>query len=111
MIVYFEVELHRIYCPRCRALSVEELPFLSHPNAKITKALERMIIELPPEMRIHVISKYFYLDWHVVKACEKRYLKRKFRPNIEYPLYIRSSLRKTLSETQVQHRNCSGKRF
>ena len=63
MKVYFEVELHRIYCPRCRALSVEELPFLSHPKARITKALERTIIELRPEMTIHAISN----------------LKRKFR--------------------------------
>ena len=79
MKVYFEVELHRIYCPRCRALSVEELPFLSHPKARITKALERTIIELRPEMTIHAISNYFHLDWRIVKACEKRYLKRKFR--------------------------------
>ena len=78
MKVYFEVELHRIYCPRCRALSVEELPFLSHPKARITKALERTIIELRPEMTIHAISNYFHLDWRIVKACEKRYLKRKF---------------------------------
>ena len=32
MKVYFEVELHRIYCPRCRTLSVEEVPFFSHPK-------------------------------------------------------------------------------
>ncbi len=79
MKVYFEVELHRIYCPRCQCLSVEELPFLSHPKARITKALERTIIELRPEMTIHAISNYFHLDWRIVKACEKHYLKRKFR--------------------------------
>lgn len=79
MEVYFEVELHRIYCPRCRALSVEVLPFLPHPKARITKALERTIIELRPEMTIRAISKYFHLDWRIVKACEKRYLKRKFK--------------------------------
>ena len=79
MPVYFEVELHRIYCPVCQNLTMEELPFLSHPKARITKALERTIIELRPEMTIHAISKYFHLDWRVVKACEKRYLKRKFK--------------------------------
>ena len=79
MVLYFEVELHRIYCPRCQYLSVEELPFLSHPKSRITKALERTIIELRPEMTIHAISKYFHLDWRIVKACEKRYLKHKFR--------------------------------
>ena len=79
MPVYFEVELHRIYCPVCQNLTMEELPFLSHPKARITKALERTIIELRPEMTIHATSKYFHLDWRVVKACEKRYLKRKFK--------------------------------
>lgn len=67
MPVYFEVELHRIYCPVCQNLTMEELPFLSHPKARITKALERTIIELRPEMTIHAISKYFHLDWRVVK--------------------------------------------
>ena len=58
---------------------MEELPFLSHLKARITKALERTILELRPEMTIHAISNYFHLDWHIVKACEKRYLKHKFR--------------------------------
>lgn len=30
-------------------------------------------------MTIHALSKYFHLDWRIVKACEKRYLKHKFR--------------------------------
>ncbi|MGN0870368.1 MAG: transposase family protein, partial [Victivallales bacterium] len=55
MTVYFEVELHRIYCPACQNLTMEELPFLSHPKTRITKALERTIIELRPEMTIHAI--------------------------------------------------------
>lgn len=60
-------------------LSLEELPFLFHPKSRITKALERTILELRPEMTIHAISNYFHLDWRIVKACEKRYLKHKFR--------------------------------
>ena len=79
MALYFEVEIHRIYCPRCRALSVEELPFLFRPKTRITKALERTILELRPEMTIHAISNYFHLDWRIAKACEKRYLKHWFR--------------------------------
>lgn len=52
--------------------------FASSQGTRITKALERTIIELRSGMTIHAISKYFHLDWCIVKACEKRYLKRKF---------------------------------
>ena len=30
-------------------------------------------------MSISAISKYFELDWRIVKDCEKSYLKKKFR--------------------------------
>lgn len=75
---FFELAIHRIYCPKCHRSGMEELPFTSHPKARITTALERTIIELRPEMTINAISKYFHLDWRLVKACEKRYLKKKF---------------------------------
>ena len=71
---FFELDIHRIYCSKCRCSSVENLPFTSHPKARITTALERTIIELRPEMTISAISRYFQLDWRIIKACEKRYL-------------------------------------
>lgn len=76
---FFELDIHRIYCSKCRCSSVENLPFTSHPKARITTALERTIIELRPEMTISAISRYFQLDWRIIKACEKRYLTKKFK--------------------------------
>lgn len=76
---FFELDIHRIYCPKCSEATVEEIPFISHPKARITTAFERTIIELRPEMTISAISKHFNLDWRVIKGVEKRYLKRKFK--------------------------------
>lgn len=85
---YLEIDIHRIYCPQCGRIFVEELPFLSHPKARLTTALERTIIELRPEMTVRAISKHFQLDWRIVKACEKRFLKQKFKhiklKNVKY---------------------------
>lgn len=85
---YFELDIHRIYCPKCQLSTVEKIPFISHPKARITSALERTIIELRPEMTIFAISKYFHIDWRIIKGVEKRYLKRKFKhiklKNVKY---------------------------
>ena len=79
MELYFEVDVHRIYCPKCGREFAETLPFLSHPKARITTALERTLIELRPEMTISALSNYFQVDWRTVKACEKRHLERKYK--------------------------------
>lgn len=76
---YVEVTVHQIYCKDCKTISIEHLPFLSHPKSRISLAFERTIVELRSEMRISAISKYFDLDWRTVKDCEKRFLKKKFR--------------------------------
>jgi transposase len=34
--VIFKVDIHRIYCPDCGQYSIENLPSLSHPMARIT---------------------------------------------------------------------------
>lgn len=67
---FFELDIHRIYCPKCSEATVEEIPFISHPKARITTAFERTIIELRPEMTISAISKHFNLDWRVIKELK-----------------------------------------
>lgn len=37
--VVFEFTTHRLYCPNCKVRAVEHIPFLSHPHARMTKAL------------------------------------------------------------------------
>ncbi len=76
---FAEINVHRIYCRNCKILATEHLPFLSHPKSRISRSLERTIIELRSEMSISGIANYFKLDWRTVKRCEKRYLKKKFR--------------------------------
>jgi transposase len=57
---------------------MEELPFLSEPKSRITKQLERTILELRPEMSITALANYFHLDWRCVKNVEKKALERKY---------------------------------
>ena len=76
---YINVTIHRIYCPKCKAEFMEKLPFLSHSEARLTKAFERTILELRPDMTISAISRYYHVPWRTVKAIEKRYLEHKFR--------------------------------
>jgi transposase len=77
--LYFEFTVHRIYCLKCQTRQIEHFPFLSHPKSRITKALERTIIELRAEMSISAVANYFKLDWRTVKNCEKYHLKHKYR--------------------------------
>lgn len=76
---YLKVPVHRMYCKNCQSVTIENLSFLSSPKARITKSMERTIIELRSEMSISAISKFFDLDWRTVKDCEKKHLARKFR--------------------------------
>jgi len=77
--LFLRVPVHRIYCSECKNTTIEQLPFLSSPKARITKSLERTIIELRPKMSITDVSSFFDIDWKTVKECEKKYLRKKFR--------------------------------
>lgn len=77
--ILLNVAIHRMYCFDCRKNSTEDISFLPSPKARITKSLERSIVELRSEMSISALSEYFDLDWKTVKGCEKRYLEKKFR--------------------------------
>ena len=50
--VVLEFTVHRLYCHHCHHREMEHIPFLSHPKAKLTKALERTILELRQHMSI-----------------------------------------------------------
>jgi len=76
--LYFEVDIHRYYCYKCKSVSTEKLPFLSYPKAGLTKAMERTLMELRPHICISAISKYFDVGWHIIKNCDKNILKKKY---------------------------------
>ena len=42
--VVLEFTIHRLYCHRFHHRELEHIPFLSHPKARLTKALERTIL-------------------------------------------------------------------
>ena len=58
--VVLEFPIHRLYCHNCHHREMEHIPFLSHPKARLTKArltkaLERTILELRQHMSIQAL--------------------------------------------------------
>ena len=49
---FLKVPVHRMYCKECQSVTIENISFLSSPKSRITKSLERTIIELRSEMSI-----------------------------------------------------------
>lgn len=76
---FLRVPVHRMYCCQCKSVTTENISFLSSPKARITRSLERTIVELRSEMSISAIANSYGLDWKTVKECEKRNLEKKFR--------------------------------
>jgi len=63
---YIQFDVHRIYCRKCHCQNIEKFHFLSHPKSRITKALERTLIELRRHMSLRAVSEYFGLRCHTV---------------------------------------------
>ena len=76
--VTFIFTIHRVYCKDCKYRSIENIHFLSHPKTRLTRSLERTILELRQHMSIQAVANFFQLRWHTVKELEKRALKRKY---------------------------------
>lgn len=72
------VTAHRIYCPDCGGAHYERIPFLPSPTARVTRQMERTVLELRREMSVSAVAGYFGLSWHTVKNLEKRALGRKY---------------------------------
>ena len=76
--VVFIFSIHRVYCKDCKCRSIENIHFLSHPKIRLTRSLERTILELRQHMSIQAVANFFQLRWHTIKDLEKRALKRKY---------------------------------
>ena len=79
LVFCLNVALHRLRCRACGAFRQEALPFVSHPRARQTRALERFVVELRRHMSISAIAEVYGLNWKTVKEIEKRHLARKYR--------------------------------
>lgn len=76
--VVLEFTTHRLYCRNCHCRAMEHIPFLSHPKARLTRSLERTILELRPHLSIQAAANYFHLRWHTVKELEKKDLQKRY---------------------------------
>lgn len=76
--VLLEFTSHRLYCRTCHCRKMEHIPFLSHPKSRLTRSLERTVLELRPHLSIQAAANYFQLRWHTVKELEKKHLERKY---------------------------------
>jgi hypothetical protein len=56
--VVLELTIHRLYCHSCHHREIEHIPFLSHPKPRLTKALERTILELRPHISIQALANF-----------------------------------------------------
>jgi transposase len=48
------------------------------PKIRLTRSLERTILELRQHMSIQAVANFFQLRWHTIKELEKRALRRKY---------------------------------
>ncbi len=76
--VYLRFTTHRLYCHNCHKRNMEHIPFLSHPKSRLTKSLERTIMELRQHMSIRALANFYKLRWHTIKELEKQYLQKKY---------------------------------
>ena len=79
LLTFFRLCVHQCWCHRCQKSFYESFPFLSSPKARITKALEQLILKLRAEMSIKGIAEHFNISWDTVKDVEKRFLADKYR--------------------------------
>ena len=59
LLTFFKLTVHQCWCPKCRKTFYETFSFLSSPKARISKALEQLILKLRREMSIKGIAEHF----------------------------------------------------
>jgi len=69
---------HRIYCPDCGTLSVEEIPFLAGEKSRVTRSLADTAIAFRGGMSITQIAEVLHLSWEQAKTIEKNWLAKEF---------------------------------
>ena len=79
LLTFFRLSVHQCRCHRCRKSFYESFPFLSSPKARITKALEQLMLKLRAAMSIKGVAEHFNISWDTVKDVEKRFLADKYR--------------------------------
>jgi len=60
---YVEVTVHRLYCPHCHKTAYESLPFVTSSKARMTRSLERTVVELRKIASISDIAAHYGIPW------------------------------------------------
>lgn len=76
---YMQIRMHRLYCHKCGAFRMEQLPFLSTYRKHITRRFEQSLVELREHMSIKAVARYYNVDWKTVKNAEKDKLRSKYQ--------------------------------
>lgn len=79
MTAWVEFDVHRIYCPECGALSYEHIEFLTNPRSRITRMLEKDLVQAREMMSITDVSTLYRVPWKTVRNAEMNALERLFR--------------------------------
>jgi transposase len=77
--IYANITVWRCSCKDCGSRKTEKVKFLSHKKARISRSLERFIVEMRQHMTITSIAKIYGIDSRIIKKCEKKYLGKKFK--------------------------------
>jgi len=77
--IYADITVWRCNCKDCGARKTEKVKFLSHKKSRISRSLERFIVEMRQHMTITSIAKMYGIDSRIIKNCEKKYLGKKFK--------------------------------
>ena len=103
---FVEVAVHHIYCPECRSMSYEHLEFLTNPRARITRALEKEIVEKRRKMSITDVADDLGVSRQVVREAEIRALELKYRW-----VSLKGVRRIGIDEVHVFHEERGGRQF
>ena len=73
------IRMHRLACHDCQAYRMENIQFISASTSRVSKYLERLVVELRQHMSIKAVAAHYDLHWGTVKNIEKKYLKKKHK--------------------------------
>ena len=75
----FSLKMHRLFCRDCQAYRMENIQFLSASTSRVSKCLERTVLELWKHMCIKAVADHYDLHWSTVKNIEKKHLHKKYK--------------------------------
>jgi len=75
---YAQVEIPRVYCPKCNKLRQIQLGFADEYHS-CSRLFERYVCDLCKVMTIHDVAQHLDISWSTVKDIHKRYLNKKYK--------------------------------